>query len=279
MKRLIINADDFGLSEGVNRGILECFKKGALTSATLMVNTDGFADAARIIRDEPLPTGLHLNVVRGRPISPPEKVPSLVDKSGMFLTLAAFSMRVFFGRISAEELKAEFRAQAGRALDSGVKITHFDSHRHVHLMPFVMEAAISVCRELGINRVRTARVLNAPGRRKSVKEFLLDRSSRMSGARVLKGTPVLTNDYFSDPLSRSGAEGMKELDRFLNALPDGVVEVGCHPGYNGGIALEGESSYDREHDMAVLKEPAFREMLIRHGIRPISYRDLKRAQG
>lgn len=278
-RRLIINADDFGLSEGVNRGIVECFRKGVLTSTTILVNMPGFDDAVRqMVRNPSLPVGLHLSIVRGAPLSPPEMVKTLVGPDGGFKGLGRLFVDISLRLVSRDELLTELRAQVRKALRAGFRVTHFDSHRHIHLHPFVMDAVVALGDEFGIRRVRTTRVLTLPGTGPSMKERLISRYSAACRAGVLAAGPMATNDYYADPLSRlSRSSGMAPLEAFVKALPEGVVELGCHPGYNHGISVEGESSHDRERDMRFLMDGAFKEILHRHGVALASYRDIAQA--
>lgn len=272
-KRLIINADDLGLSEGVNRGIFECFKKGVLTSATLMVNTDGFAEAVRLLKNDPIPSGVHLNIVRGRPLTPPEKIPTLVDGQGRFHTLGKLFARIFLGRVSMDEIQAEFSAQARRALESGVKVTHFDSHRHVHNHPFVMEALKKVCVETGIKKVRLS---CGAGEGFDIKHHLIDAFARRSRGKVLSDGRVLVNDAFANPFESMARQDYRaKMERFFSRLGEGVTEIGCHPGYRQGITLEGEASYDREKDLEFLLDPYLKELISRHKVKLLNYSHLK----
>ena len=153
---VIINADDFGLTPGVNRGILGAFRDGVLTSTTMLVNLRFFDEAVIIARDNPdLPVGIHLSLLWGRPVTDPARVPSLVERDGSFpRSLGVLARRYFMGRISEEEVKVELRSQVQKFLDAGLTPTHVDTHKHVHSLPGVLRAVTEVAREFGIERVR-----------------------------------------------------------------------------------------------------------------------------
>src|SRR5262249_35921917 len=145
MKRLIVNADDFGLTAGVNRAIIEGHERGLISSATLMVNMPAFEDAARLAREVPsLGVGLHFNITQGRPVAGASRVPSLVDGRGEFWgTSGALLARAATGRLNPGEAALELRAQIERALGAGLRLTHVDSHKHSHALPQICEAILS----------------------------------------------------------------------------------------------------------------------------------------
>ena len=127
-KRLIVNADDFGLSEGVNYGIIKAFKEGIVTSATIMANMPGFAHAVELSKQYPeLAIGVHLTLTTYKPVVTTHK--NIVDKDGYFLPQSAID------HIDVEEAYQELKAQISKVIDSGIPIDHFDSHHHIHTQP------------------------------------------------------------------------------------------------------------------------------------------------
>ena len=156
MKELILNADDFGLTEGVNDGIIRAHREGVLTSTTLMANGLAFDHAVECARANPnLGVGCHLVLAGGVPVAPPEEIPSLVDGSGrMPRSLPAFVVRVSVGAVRAKDMEREFRAQIGKIRSAGIEPTHLDTHKHTHAHPRVMEVLAQVAQDLGITRVR-----------------------------------------------------------------------------------------------------------------------------
>src|SRR5258707_9725647 len=132
MKRLIVNADDFGFTRGVNAGIVRAFKSGIVTSTTIMANGEAFEDAVSLAHANPgLGVGCHLAVVGGRPVAAPSEIPSLVDRNGVLpATLTRLVIKIARGYASGEDIAREFRAQVRRVVDSGIEITHVDSHKH-----------------------------------------------------------------------------------------------------------------------------------------------------
>ena len=154
--RLIINADDLGLTEGVTRGILEAHEAGVVTSASMLVNTPGFDDAVRRVAGHPaLSVGLHLNLTVGRPVADPATVASLLDSgTGQFLSLGRLIRRALSGRVVSEHVLRECEAQIGRLRASGVGVTHLDSHRHVHALPGLLQPIALATREAGVRVLR-----------------------------------------------------------------------------------------------------------------------------
>jgi hopanoid biosynthesis associated protein HpnK len=284
MQRVIINADDFGLSPGVNRGILDAFRNGVLTSTTMLVNLPSFDDAVRVARDNPeLPTGIHLSLLWGPPVSDPSKVPSLVESDGLFpRTLTVLARRYFLGTLNLAEVRAEFRAQIDRFRRAGLTATHVDSHKHVHCLPGVLEALADVVREQGISRVRfpiegrlarrhveMPRTGSATAKVKSQIVGLLSRRGR----DTLERHGLRTTDHFAGIAYMDGLDAAT-LQFVLSNLRDGVTELMCHPGYDDDLAREYSRMPHREVELAALQDPAVRECLIQRGVQRISYNDI-----
>jgi predicted glycoside hydrolase/deacetylase ChbG (UPF0249 family) len=155
--RLILNADDFGLTRGINRAIAELAAAGALTSATLMASGPAFEDAVAIAHAHPsLGIGCHIVLVDGAPISPPESVPSLLGPGRRNLrpTLRNFLPALFTGRIRAEEIEREAVAQIRKLQSAGIAVTHIDTHKHTHLFPAVARPLLRAAEQCGVRAIR-----------------------------------------------------------------------------------------------------------------------------
>ena len=147
MKHLIINADDFGVTAGVNRAVIECYDAGVLTSTTLLANGAAYDEAVELAHRTPgLGVGAHLNLTAGRPLLPADTVPTLVDETGRFHTRGRLMRRAAFGRVKPTEVAQELRAQIERLHDSGITITHLDSHQHVHSIPGIFPVVQTLAR-------------------------------------------------------------------------------------------------------------------------------------
>ncbi|HVU48492.1 MAG TPA: ChbG/HpnK family deacetylase, partial [Terracidiphilus sp.] len=157
MRRLIINADDFGLTNGVNRAISGLNCASVLTSTTLMARAGATDAAIELAHASPsLSVGCHVVLVDGDPVLPARAIPSLVDsKTGSFrITLGAFLRQLLTGRIRPEEIEAEARAQIESLQSRGVRITHIDTHKHTHMFPSVLRPVLRAARACGIRAVR-----------------------------------------------------------------------------------------------------------------------------
>lgn len=285
-RAVIINADDFGLSQGVNRGILEAFRHGVLTSTTAMVNMDSFGDAAEIARrNRDLPVGIHLTLLWGRPVSSPEDVRSLVMHDRSFPTSAAvLAARYGAGLISFNDVRTEFRNQIKTFLDAGLTPTHVDSHKHIHALPGILKALISVLREFRIQKIRfplesggrIRRRRHAPPSRRlwrSIgKRVIIQCLCRANRGRLGR-SGLTTTDHFA------GMDAMNRLDEeslgaMIDTLRPGITEIMCHAGHMDKEASRYSSHQpDRETELSALTSARVRERVEANGIRLTNYRD------
>lgn len=155
--QIIINADDFGISPGVNRAIVELHRAGAVTSTTLLANLPGSAEAIELAHANPsLAVGLHLNLTEGRPLSPPERVRSLVGPDGRFHRGREFFRRALTGRLDADEVARELAAQFARGREASLRFSHVDGHLQIHSTPVVLRALPALMAEHGVRAMRPA---------------------------------------------------------------------------------------------------------------------------
>jgi predicted glycoside hydrolase/deacetylase ChbG (UPF0249 family) len=152
----MLNPDDFGLSPGINRGIIEAHRDGIGTSASLMAVADAFEEAVAFTHEYPdLSFGMHLTLVEGSPVLPPEKVPSLVTADGRFCqSLGIFLVKLLTGQIRMHDVEREFAGQSEKAMDYGIRIDKLDSHMHVHLLPGIFQAVQAVATRFRIKAIR-----------------------------------------------------------------------------------------------------------------------------
>src|SRR5215475_14004813 len=239
-KRLIVNADDFGLTAGVNRAVIEGHTRGVITSATLMANMPAFDAAVHLAKDHPsLGVGLHINITQGRPVADASRVGSLINDRGEFWgTSMAVFKRLLAGRLKIEEVVIELRAQIEKALNAGLRLTHVDSHKHTHALPRICEAIIATIKDYGINAVRLPREewrFDRDARSlklivQSAGAFGLSQLCRVSDSR-LKKSGVKTPDFFFG-VARTGFWTKDWMIGLIEGLPAGVSELMCHPGYD-----------------------------------------------
>jgi len=276
-----MTGDDFGLSQPVNEAIEEAHRQGILTTASLMVGAKSAEDAVE--RAKRLPTlkvGLHLVLVDGSPILPPEVIPDLVNRHGEFSSyLVHAGIKFFFRRQARRQLEAEIRAQFEAFRKTGLSLDHVNAHHHMHLHPTVSDLALKVGRDYGMKAIRLPYEPLLPSCRASRKGLL-----RRTGAclllspwvsllkRRLRHAGVHSNDYvFGMNDSRDMNSGL--VLRILRRLPLGVTEIYFHP-----VALEaaGHGKDNRlQVDLVALKSPEVREALLTSGIPLIAFRDLR----
>jgi hopanoid biosynthesis associated protein HpnK len=286
-KLLIVNADDFGLSAGINAGIIEGFEKGILTSASIMVNAPAFEEAAELAHaHERLGIGVHLNVLRGRAVLPPAEVPSLVDRAGRFLrTPISLCLDVLRKRVDLDQLSSEFSAQIERAFEAGLRPTHLNSEKHVHMYPPIFALVVKLAEKYGIRAVRWTGQYPRAGslirwNRRSYKDILVSLCATLC-RKHLDGSAVISNDYFYG-LVETGSLTAEVFRGILPRLEDGVTEIMCHPGYVGQDLQEafqtmGTSSLvtSRELELQTLTDLSLRTCIDAHTVRLIHYGDIQ----
>lgn len=238
MTRLILNADDFGLTPGVNRSILELNRAGALTSATLMATAPHTAAAAASAAGNPsLGVGCHVVLVDGAPLLPRDKIPSLAPRSGEFRPgLGAFVRDLMRGSIPEAEIELEAVAQIRRIQAAGVHVTHLDTHKHTHIFPRVLRPLLRAALQCGVRAVRNPfepdwalkATRNAPLMRRMQVRLL--RTQRRAFLRLLEKTGIATTDGAIGVLA-TGTLNAQTLEALLAAMPSGTWELVCHPGY------------------------------------------------
>jgi predicted glycoside hydrolase/deacetylase ChbG (UPF0249 family) len=284
-RRLIVNADDFGLAPGVNAGIVEAIEAGSVTSVSVLANAPGLDDAFR--RAPGLAgrvgMGLHLNLTMGSPVSPPSEVRSLIDGLGRFLPLDRLVRRGLAGGVRPAEVRQEADAQLMRLVSAGLRITHVDSHRHVHAYPWVRGAVAAAAADRGILLVRRplepllARPLNRPGMLKRIvlatawsAPTSLGGEGVRPGVIARPGRPLVTVAFRGLAL-RAGPLYVQDLETVLEALPDGTTELMVHPGRNDPAAIEWDPHLpDREQELEVLLSERVRERF-RSGVFDLSH--------
>lgn len=242
MKQLIINADDFGLHEQVNRAIRIGHQQGVITSATLMAGAAAFDDAVATANALPtLGVGVHLTLVGGeRPVAEARQVPTLLDASGRFdRQYPAFLMRFMRGVVSKSEIRRELTAQIEKILAAGIVPTHLDSHQHLHVFPGISEIVLDLAQQYAIPAIRIpaepyffsggySYSLGRWGGRGAL-TFLARRLKQLAVRRGLQ-----TTDSFFGMLA-GGNMNEALLRQIIEQLPDGSSEIMLHPGCDGQL--------------------------------------------
>lgn len=247
---LIVNADDFNLTDGVTRGILEAHRRGIVSSTTVMVNLPGLERSRDLAREvSRLGLGLHLNLTLGPPVLPPAQVASLVDGTGRFIRDR--------GRIAEagdlSEIREEVAAQAERfEAVFGYPPSHLDTHHHLHRHPRIFEVVLDLAGALGI----------------PLRAFTPEMADRIRGRQV----PAVDR-----AVGDVGPEAFWQPARllaFLQELPPGVTELMCHPGYADAALAASSYCAQREVELGALCDPRAKDLLTAAGVQPIAYGDL-----
>ncbi len=242
MKRLIINADDFGFTRDVNAGIIEAHSNGVLTSTTLMANGDAFEDAVKLARQYPkLDVGCHLVLVQGR---------SVIDGEPLAQTLREVLARLVQKRLNAYH---ELRAQIGRILDAGIRPTHLDSHKHTHIVPAIFGVVLRLAEEFSIPYVRLPMDRTTP-----YAGWVCARVDPLYRKAARRRRVCMTDHFLGYRLTGTLTEA--SLLRALPYLKEGTTEFMCHPGLLGP-ELQGAPTRLREsrvRELEALTSPRVR---------------------
>jgi hopanoid biosynthesis associated protein HpnK len=238
LRRLIVNADDFGLSLGVNEAVQQAATAGILTSASLMVAGPAAADAVARVRATPnLAVGLHLVVIEGTPMLPPDRIPDLVDAAGQFPSgQLKLGMNYFFRPGVRRQLAAEIRAQFDAFRATGLALDHANAHKHMHLHPTVGRLMIEIGRDYGLRAIRVPAEPPLPG---GPPHTLGDRALR-HWCGVLRGQArragLLTPDQVLG-LGWTGHMTAARTQHLVDSLPPGLTELYFHPATQRDAAL------------------------------------------
>ena len=240
VRRVIVNADDFGLTRGVNRAIAELHENGMLTSASLMARAGSTEEAVeQALKTPSMSVGCHLVLVDGQPVLPQREIPTLVDrKTGLFhSTLGAFLCRVLLGKIRTAEIEAETAAQIALLRKRGLRLTHIDTHKHTHMFSAVLRPVLRAARAAGIGAVRNPfeaawscrATLNAPLIRRL--EVGLLRRLEPAFLRIVAEEGFRSTDGALGVLATGTLDAMT-VGSLLESMPPGTWELVTHPGYN-----------------------------------------------
>lgn len=268
MKRLILTADDFGIAPEVNEAVERAHRNGVLRAASLMVGAPACADAVERARALPaLAVGLHVVLVNGRPVLPPERIPDLVGRNGEFLTdLVRAGFRFFFRPGVRAQLAAEIRAQFERFATTGLSLDHADAQSHMHVHPTVFALVVEIGSDFGLRAIRIPR--EPAGGTRSIAPWLALMRVRARRAGLY------TNDY-AYGVNEAGALTEERVLQMIAALPEGVTEIFFHPATRAFAgADEGTERFAWEAELAALTSPAVRAAIERNGIATVTYGEL-----
>jgi predicted glycoside hydrolase/deacetylase ChbG (UPF0249 family) len=269
---VIIHADDYGLAPGINRAIEEGLASGAVHSASILTGGEQAAPAMAWASAHPsFDFGVHLNLTQGRPLLPREQVPSLVDAEGRFHRLAPFLARLAVGRVVLSEIEAEWRAQIALPREVGVRVSHLDSHQHVHLVPTIFRrVAARLADEEGVS----LRAMDGPIRAAGLSDFkriALIVATRVSVGRRFRHLVVA----HGAPLPHGDRATLATLRAFLQGARAGeTVELVVHPGFaDQGLRASGDAYVEgRDAERALLASEEARSWFRLSGFRAGDFR-------
>jgi hopanoid biosynthesis associated protein HpnK len=239
--QLIVNADDFGLTAGINRAIAELHQAGLLTSTTLMARAPATEDAIQIALSTPsLGVGCHIVLVDGEPVLPPEQIPTLIDPAtGHFRSsIGTFLVRLLTGRINPSEIEAEAAAQIALLESRGLRLTHIDTHKHAHMFPTVLRSVLRAARAAGLQAVRNP--FEPSWAIRATAGASLARAFEVTLLRYLQPIcrRIIAEEQFATTegtiaVVGTGVLNLSTARSLLRQLPAaGIWELVTHPGYN-----------------------------------------------
>ena len=281
MRRLIVNADDFGLHAAVNRGILTAHTEGIVSSASLMAGGAAFDDAVRIARHCPqLGVGVHLTLVGASPLLPVAEVSSLLDESGDFYgSYPLFIKRFLRGKIRLAEVERELAAQIDRVRMAGIQPSHLDSHQHLHVLPGIGGLVLDLARRFSIRAIRIpAEPVAFIGATPATVGRLVGRGGLTMLANLFRqhaaAAGIRTSGHFYGMLA-GGQLTEPAILAILRRLPPGDSELMTHPGFaDESLADAFRWDYQWDAERQALTAPAVRALLAERQIRLISFREL-----
>jgi predicted glycoside hydrolase/deacetylase ChbG (UPF0249 family) len=293
-RELIVNADEFGLTEGVNHGIVNVHRHGIVTSTTMVPNEHAFEHAVDLAqRERSLAIGVHLNITHGSPVLPEVRVFSVVDEDGLFYRRGRFIQRMVAGHIDLIHVEDEFRTQIEKVMQAGISPSHLDSHESVHMYPAVFRVVAGLAREFRL----PVRLQDEPMARESFATsaaylryltsdaFAKNQVMKALSHRyrvLLRDWGIPTSDSFLSTfncLRKDPTNLERALARELENLRPGVTELMVHPGFSDSLlesSLDGghEAALLREEEMRILTDPNIRDLLEQRDVRLVNYRAL-----
>ena len=287
LRNLIVNADDLGWTEGVNRGIAEAHRNGIVTSASLLANGAAFASGVELARTTPaLGVGVHLNLSDGEPVAEPELVTSLLnDRGELEGKPESLLLRLARRSVLLNEIEQEWDAQIQKVRDVGIEPTHLDGHRHVHMLPGLFEIVLRLAKKHGIAAVRISHeesslraALSSGAKQKGT--VVMRQGVQARGLKMLardaheqaEHAGIAAADYFRG-IAQTGELTREGIVRLLEILPEGTTELMCHPGYvdadlaRSATRLQGS----RQTEVDILTNTQIRNLVASQGIRLIDY--------
>ena len=278
MPQLIVNADDMGLSEGVNEGIVHAHVNGMVTSTSLMANGAAFNHAVELLRTVPsLDVGIHLTLVEEKPILGAELVPSLLgEDENLHAHATIFFRKYMLGQVDLRQIRKELEAQIQKVVSHGIKISHIDSHQHLHMLPAVFSIIVNLAKTYGIPCIRIPAeflcryMFQDPGKFPRVGQLVvLKWLKQLCGKGNLQHCDYFTGFFYGGRLDRAN------LLAVLQNLPkEGTCELMCHPGEEDSGKGYEHWGYKKEEELAALTDPWILDWISKNCITLITFPEL-----
>src|SRR5271166_1848642 len=290
LKNLIVNADDLGWTEGVNRGIAEAHRRGLVTSTSLLANGRAFEAGVAVSRENPdLGVGVHLNLSNGAPTAAAVEVSGLLNKAGELEGGPENLLLRLAGRnLPLEEVEREWDAQIAKIRSAGISPTHLDGHKHVHMLPGLFEVALRLAKKHGIGAIRIShenlrlRAVLSKGKNQNT-SVVMKQGVQARGLKLLardarklaRRAGIATTDYFCG-IAQTGALMLEGVRRMLEILPEGSTELMCHPGYVDEDLRQTHTRLQecRQTELDILTDDGIRKVVATQGIRLINFREI-----
>lgn len=281
MKKLIINADDFGQTKGITKAIIKAHKSGIVTSTTVIVNYPDFEDytVKEINKNLDLSYGIHVNLVDGFALTGKS---SLTNKRGEFLGLGKFVYKLYTFQIKTNDLEKEIEAQIIK-LNSIVKISHADSHRHTHMMPGVFNTYLKVLKKNNVDKIRLPNETLFQKIKYESKfnstfftKLLVTFVSNISKKKIKKLNFKTTDKYLGMSLLGAKNNHLEMFKSILNKVENGTCEILCHPGYASEELnlISPQYNFERENELKTLTSKEIKNYLVKKKIKLINYNQL-----
>ena len=276
MKKIIVNADDFGRHELINRAVERAFNTGCLKSATLMAGGIAFDDAVALAKKIPgLGVGIHFTLANGNPILPPKEIPSLVTEEGIFHgDYVKFLKRYLSGKISLSEVRSELAAQLEKIQRAGLHLTHVDSHQHLHHVPGIVKIVLELAESAGIRSMRVANAKLFDGELDTLGKFVgrlgLSSLAKFAICQARKKNFTMPEHFAGIVAGESVSENF--MLKLIEHLQDGTTEVMLHPGTDNKILQDFcEWEHDFEEELAAVTSPKVLSLLDEKNISAVNF--------
>ena len=282
MRQIILNADDFGRHALINEAVRRAAADGLLRSASLMAGDSAFAEAVAIAKATPaLGVGVHLTLIDGRPVLPPEEIPSLVDAEGRFRPdHTVFARDYLAGRVRRADIRRELAAQIAKVRAAGIVPDHVDSHQHMHTLPGIIDIVLDLAVSARIGAVRAPRTPLFAGAFGGLGQLVgrlgLSTLAQLAAVKAHRRGLAVTEHFAGIVAGEAVSEA--ELLKLIVHLPQGTTEVMMHPGTCNEVLQEDSGwQHDFEEELRAITSPRVMAALREEEIEPVNFRHLKGA--